>query len=207
MRMKRSLASGEYSVSTWLRRASSAPRLACATSVSAICRARRPWASSTFASSEWRRKNTVSAPSSTNATVRTPAYQATRRKLSERVFMPALVLGEAVTDAAHGADELHRERIIHLAAQMAYVHVHDVRQALEALVPDVLDDHGAREHPPGVGGEVLKQCVFLGRELDLAPAAAHLLREAIHLQIRNPQHARAADRPAPQQRLDAHDEL
>ena len=106
----------------------------------------------------------------------TPAYQATRRKLRERVFTTPALVAEAVADAAHGADQLHRERIVDLGAQVPHVHVNDVGQTLEALVPHVLDDHGAREHPPRIGGQILEQRVLLGGELDAraardAPAA------------------------------------
>ena len=66
---------------------------------------------------------------------------------------------------------------------MANVDVDDVGEALEALVPHVLDDHGAREHAPGIGRQVLEQCVLLGGELDAATRAAYLLRETVDLEV------------------------
>ena len=58
-------------------------------------------------------------------------------------------LAHAVAHAAHGMDQLDRERIVDLAAQIAHVDIDDVGDALEALIPDVLEDHGAGEHAPG----------------------------------------------------------
>src|ERR1019366_6765373 len=48
-----------------------------------------------------------------------------------------------IPHSAHGADELGRERIVHLGAQVADIDIDDVGEALEALVPYVLDDHRA----------------------------------------------------------------
>ena len=50
--------------------------------------------------------------------------------------------------------------VIHLAAQMADVDVDDVGQSLEALVPDMFDDHGAREHPAGVEQQIFEERVL-----------------------------------------------
>ena len=138
----------------------------------------------------------MSIPSRTKTRVSTPAYQDTSRKLSERSVHGSALVAEAVADAAHGTDQFHCKGVIHLAAQVTHVHVDDVSQTLEALVPDVLDDHGAREHAAGIGGEVFQQRVFLGREFDAAAGAAHLLRQSIDLQIRHAQHARTCS-PGP----------
>ena len=146
------------------------------------CRARSP--AGTVAGS---RK--VRSASSTNTTVSTPAYQATRRKLSERRVHGVHALAQPVAHAAHGADELHRVRVVHLRAQVAHVDIDDVGQPLEALVPHVLDDHRAREHAPGIGRQVLQQRVLLGGELDAPAGASHLLREPVDLEVRHPQHA------------------
>jgi hypothetical protein len=79
------------------------------------------------------------------------------------------------------------------------IHVDDVGQALEALVPDVLDDHGAGEHAARMGGEVFEERVLLRGELDGFAGALHIVREAVHLEIADTQDTRTAHGPAAQQ--------
>ena len=96
-----------------------------------------------------------------------------------------LVLIDHVAHAAHGVDQLRLERLVDLRAQLADIDIHDIRQPLEALIPHVLDDHRARKHAPGIGGQVLEQRVLLRGELDRRAVAPHLVREAVDLQVGN----------------------
>src|ERR1700688_1316065 len=60
-----------------------------------------------------------------------------------------LCLTHAITHAANGVNELDRERLVDLPAQVPYVDIHNICHGLEALVPHVIEDHGSREHSAG----------------------------------------------------------
>jgi hypothetical protein len=117
------------------------------------------------------------------------------------------LVAQAVADAAHGAQQFDRNGVIQLFPQMPHINVHDVGQPLKTLVPDVLDDHGARKDPARMRGQIFQQRVFLGGQFDLFAGAFDILRKPVNFQIADAQHAGPVDRPAPQQRLDAHQQF
>src|SRR5256885_11300741 len=70
--------------------------------------------------------------------------------------------GEKIAQAADGLDDLDAE----LLANAADEHLDGVGVAVEVLVVEVLDQLGARDHPPGVMHQVRQQAILVGRELD-----------------------------------------
>ncbi len=105
-----------------------------------------------------------------------------------------VIVADGVTDPTHGSDQFFRIGIIHLAAQMAHIDIHDIGQALKALVPDVFDDHGPRQNSSRVGRQVFQQAVFLGGQFNPLPRAPHFLTRPINLHVAHPEHVRTARR-------------
>jgi len=58
---------------------------------------------------------------------------------------------------------------------MADIYIDDIGDSVEALIPNVLDDHCPREDAASVGDEIFQQRVFLRGKLDALPRAFHLL--------------------------------
>jgi len=90
----------------------------------------------------------------------------------------ALAIGggyDHVAQTSNRPNEFRPVCIINLGAQMTHVHVHDVRSAVEALVPYVFQNHRAREHPPRVRHQILKDSIFFRGQLDSFAGAFHLL--------------------------------
>src|SRR5215467_12193178 len=69
---------------------------------------------------------------------------------------------EQIPEAAHGLDDLDAE----LLADAPDEDLDGVGIAVEVLVVEMLDQLGARHHPPGVMHQVRQQAVFVGGELD-----------------------------------------
>ena len=66
-------------------------------------------------------------------------------------YSDALLIADRITDAARRPNQLPLALFVNFVPEVAHVHVHDVRRPVGALVPDMLDDHCARDHAPGVG--------------------------------------------------------
>ncbi len=69
-----------------------------------------------------------------------------------------------------------------------------------------------QNHPPGQHAirrrqKVLQQRILLVRQLDALASAMHLVRQPVHLQIGEQNHVGMLDGGAPQQRLDADQQL
>src|SRR6185437_13780304 len=79
---------------------------------------------------------------------------------------PSALRFQHVAAAAHRMNEVPALFAVDLPPQVVDVHVHDVRERVQWLVPDVLADHLSRNHPTHVAHEVFEQRVFLLRELD-----------------------------------------
>ncbi len=90
---------------------------------------------------------------------------------------------------------------------MADVDVNDVGEPVVIHVPDMLHDHGAAERTAAVAHHVFEDAEFLGGELDILAAAAHLAadaveREVAHLQPFRSGLAAAQQSAHPRQQLD-----
>jgi len=71
-------------------------------------------------------------------------------------------------------------------------------------VPDVLQQHRAGDHLPGVANEILEQLELLRQQLEFSPVAARCACEKIDLQVADPQDSFLHDRRATtRQRVDA----
>ena len=97
--------------------------------------------------------------------------------------------------------------VVDLRAEIADVDVDDVAEAVEVLVPDVLGDHGPREHVTLVAHQVLEQGELLGRQADPPPTARHLSGCYVDLEVADPHHGLPESRAAPQEGPDARNEL
>src|SRR5262245_40877329 len=62
-----------------------------------------------------------------------------------------------IADAPHGVDQAAGESGIDLGAQPRHQDLDHVRLGVEIEGPHVLQDHGARDRPPGIPGEIFEQ--------------------------------------------------
>src|SRR5690606_32273459 len=107
----------------------------------------------------------------------------------------ALLLAlDLVADAAHRLDERAVEATVNLVAQVVDVDIDHVRERVEVVLPDSIDDLRAGERPPGVAHEVLEQGELFRCEFDHLPAAARLMPEEIEREVGNLQDRRRAVR-------------
>src|SRR6266542_889620 len=98
-----------------------------------------------------------------------------------------------VAEAANRPDYLVFMPIIDLGPKMTDVHIDNVRGPVETLVPDMFEDHGAREDSPRVRHQILKDTIFFRGQLDSFAGAFHLLRKAIQFQIPYSEHTCSGD--------------
>src|SRR5277367_4253492 len=118
-----------------------------------------------------------------------------------------LRIADAIAHATYGVDQFLGKRIIDLASQVAHIDINDARDALEALVPYVIDNHRARHDAPWSAHQAHQQGVFLGSQFNTLPGASHLLRHQLHLQIGDDQRVSTLDGSAAQQGPNAHQQL
>ena len=101
-------------------------------------------------------------------------------------------------------DEFRRKIAIHLVAQAADQHIHNIRLRVEGVVPYVLEDHRLRDDAPGVAQEVFEQGELSRLQFDSFAVARDLAREQIELQAAATQRRRfACLRGAADERLHA----
>src|ERR1039457_2397905 len=93
---------------------------------------------------------------------------------------------QAVADGALGADQL-RSVAGQLAPQVGDVGRHDRAGSAEVIVPYVVKERGAGEHPAGVEHEVAQQPELGRRQLDQAPTAADLVGFLVEREVRERQ--------------------
>ena len=55
---------------------------------------------------------------------------------------------------------------VKFGAQLTDIDIDNIGQALEALIPDMLDYHGARQNAPRIERQIFEQGVFLAAQLD-----------------------------------------
>src|SRR6266511_304533 len=116
----------------------------------------------------------------------------------------------AANDVAHPSkrpDQLLARPVIDFAAEMADVNIHDVVGSIEALVPHMFENHGARKYTSGICHQVFEQTIFLRCKLNALAGTAYLLRKAIQFQVAHSQYAGLRDRPSAQQRLHSHEQF
>src|SRR5665213_4233781 len=101
-----------------------------------------------------------------------------------------LLVTDGIADPAHGVYEFPGKRVIHLGAQMSHIDINNIGQPFETLVPDMFNDHGAREHPSRAGGEIFEERIFLRGQVDSFPGPFDLLREPVQFEVAHAQDIR-----------------
>src|SRR5262249_45903607 len=92
---------------------------------------------------------------------------------------------------------------IDLAPDAPDINIDDVGIGIEVEIPDVLQQHCARHHPPFVASQIFEKLKLAWQQLDLLTAAANAARYEIHFKIADAQHRLLDDRGAsPGQRVD-----
>ena len=71
-------------------------------------------------------------------------------------------LDEYIAGSSKGVDQRLLERSVHFVPQVPDINVDDVGETVEALVPNVLGDHRARDHLFRAEHEIFQQGVFFG---------------------------------------------
>src|SRR5271156_6067760 len=100
-----------------------------------------------------------------------PAYSRVRRKLEVRRILGRTT--DTVPCPSNRMDQLGFEAFVELGAQPADVGFDDIRARVEMNVPDVLEQHRARDHLASVTHEILEQAEFPRLQLDQLPAPSH----------------------------------
>src|SRR5580704_8464348 len=121
---------------------------------------------------------------------------------------PLRLAAQYVAAATHGVNQWLVGAAVNRLAQAADVHVDEIALRIKMQVPDALEQHGAGYHLAGAAHEVLEQLQLPCREVELTARARHPARQQVEFQVLHLQ-ARGVrgGRVAPQQRLDARQEL
>src|ERR1700733_334181 len=91
------------------------------------------------------------------------------------------------SSAAYIHDQRRRAFGVDLFPQVADMDVDDVGLEREVILPDLLQQHGARDDPSRMAQEVLKQAKFARQQLDPVAAAMNGLFDQVHFEIADPQ--------------------
>ena len=75
------------------------------------------------------------------------------------------------------------EALVDLGAQARDVDVDDVGLRVEMIIPDVLEQHGARHHLAGVLHQIFEQAELARLQRQLVLAAGDAMRQAVELEI------------------------
>src|ERR1051326_5239818 len=73
--------------------------------------------------------------------------------------------------------------MINFCAEIVDIYIHDVGQALEPEVPDVLNDHSTGNGATGIAHQILQHRVFTLGEVDLLAAAGHHVPHTVQLKV------------------------
>ncbi len=99
---------------------------------------------------------------------------------------PAQFAANTIARAAHRLDQRRITGGIHLLAQSTDVNVNHVGLRVEMVIPNPLEEHGARHHLARTTGEKLENGPFAGLQLEFARTAPGRTAEQIENQIANP---------------------
>src|SRR5712692_5850274 len=104
------------------------------------------------------------------------AYHSPSRRPNARVKRGRELFSLSTKDVSNAADSVQEfllERPIDLLAQAADEHVDHVGLRVEAVVPDVRQDHRLRDDVAGIAHQVLEQRELARAEIDRRAAARH----------------------------------
>src|SRR5689334_20109637 len=89
---------------------------------------------------------------------------------------------EDIANAAHRVQQFLLEGTIDLVAQPAHEHVDDVGLRIEAVRPDVREDHRLRYDPAAIPHQVLEERELARPQIQRLAVAGHAAREEIENQ-------------------------
>src|SRR5271166_1600557 len=103
-----------------------------------------------LATKEYTMKNASAVPRANAKVVQTEMRQAAVVRKNLGIF-------EYVPHAANGMYQRHGTIVVHFAAQAINVHVNHVGCRIDSHAPNMIEDHGASDHPPGIAAEIFQQ--------------------------------------------------
>src|SRR5271169_2102136 len=124
-----------------------------------------------------------------------PAYSKVRRKLEVRKILGRTA--DTIPCPSNRMDQLRLEAFVNLGAQPADMGFDHVRARIEMNVPDVLEQHRARDHLVSMAHQVFKQAEYPRLQLDQLPATPHCARQQIEFQIKHVQSRLSGGRTRP----------
>src|SRR5271155_1385689 len=128
------------------------------------------------------------------------AYQRFSRKPNVRPSRS--IRFEDIADSPDCVDQLPAP--VNFVPEPADEHVHDIRLRIEAVVPDVFENHGLGHDAPGVAHEIFQKRELAGLKLDFFSTAPHFPGKQIQREIPHRQPRRLAGvRGAADECLDA----
>src|ERR1700745_2102426 len=93
------------------------------------------------------------------------------------------VFTDAVPRPAYGMDQWLPEPLVDLAPQAANVRLDDRRLRIEMELPDVLQQHGARNHAPRIAHQILQELELLRLHVDSLAGPGDASLQKIELQV------------------------
>ena len=97
--------------------------------------------------------------------------------------MLLLAAFQHIAGAANRMQDRLVETLLDLAAQPRDMDVDDVGLRIEMIVPDILEQHGARHHLAGMAHQIFEQAEFARLQRDLACCAADRMRQPVEFEI------------------------
>src|SRR4051812_999329 len=113
-------------------------------------------------------------------------------------------------DVARAADRMKDARLatgLQLPAEVRHEHLDRVRDGERVIAPDLVEQLLPRDHEALVAHEVLQQLEFALRELELAVAAADLVRIGVEDEVADAQRRHPARRAPPQEGAQPREQL
>src|ERR1051326_6508643 len=111
--------------------------------------------------------------------------------------------GEHVAFAASRVNERRGKAVVNFAAQAVDVHVNQIRERVEVLIPDVLGNQCARQHTATFARQVFEQGILFSRQFYLATGTRDLMSACVYDQIGDGQRGGTDKVAAPQQSAQA----
>src|SRR5581483_6948023 len=129
---------------------------------------------------KYTRKNTA-----VGATVVTITNARARRTADDRKNSSTGVQHE--TGSANIDNQRRRPLGVDFLAQIADMHVDHIGLEREVILPDVLEQHRARNDPPGMAEKIFQEPELARQQADPDVAAIDSLFDEVHFQVANPQ--------------------
>jgi hypothetical protein len=90
---------------------------------------------------------------------------------------------EYVSNAADRLDEWSGSIVVHFAAKAIDVHIDYVRSWIDPHAPDVIQNHGPSNYPPGIPAKIFQEGKLLWGQLEEVIAAPRLMVHKVKLQV------------------------